>query len=624
MVDDSQQINNPEEDEFLKEEEEVVKEKQAVEEAKQVDKVEASEAVKEPARPLYERMSKGDFDLAADGRIKPAEEGKEEALKEKMGEIELGQKEEELKGKATMAGLGYINLRGLPIMPEALKLIPEEESKKEGVICFMYKKDKEIRLAVLKKNNKVKEIVKRLKGEHPGISIQTYLTSQASIEDGLKMYAALPKIIAKVDEREILEADLEKAAEELTDLKDLESKLKDVSITEILGVILAAAIKVETSDIHIEAEEGGIQLRFRVDGVLHDIARLDKQEWEKLIARIKLNSNLKINIKDKPQDGHFSIHVKDKLVDFRVSTLPTTFGESVVMRILYHEKIKEMTLNNLGIEEYNRQTLDIEIEKPNGMIVVTGPTGAGKTTTLYAILNKLNQPENKIITVEDPIEYKIEGISQSEIRADKGYTFAKALRSVVRQDPDIILVGEVRDKETAEICLNAALTGHLVFTTLHTNDAAGTIPRLLSLAAKPYLLAPAINVSIAQRLVRRICEACKKEEKIKQNDLEKVKQELESLPEKHKGSFDFDLNKLKVYKGKGCDKCTGLGYKGQIGIFEVFEVTDEIRDMILSKQVSEYKLKEAAVKNGMITLVQDGLIKALKGMTSIEEVFRVS
>lgn len=628
MTDDRQQVNNPRaDDEFLVEE----------------------NGVKDGSRikPLYERMENGDLELGEKreeaveekkkevkveqpieidemSRIKPVGEDKEAALKAKVKEIELDQKEEELEAKARALGLGYINLKGLPIMPEALKLIDEEESRKEGVICFMYKKDKEIRLAMLEDNKKVEEIVERLTKEYPNVSIQIYLISQSSITAALKMYAALPKMIEKVDEFKLLEADLTKATKEFGNLKDLESKLKSVTITEILGFVLAAAVKVEASDIHIEAEESGIQLRFRVDGVLHDVARLNKEEWDKLIARIKLNSNLKINIKDKPQDGHFSVHIERRSIDFRVSTLPTAYGESVVMRILYHEKIKEMTLNNLGIEEYNRQVLDKEIEKPNGMIVVTGPTGSGKTTTLYAILNKLNQPENKIITVEDPIEYKIEGISQSEIKRDKGYTFAKALRSVVRQDPDIILVGEIRDKETAEISLNAALTGHLVFTTLHTNDAAGTIPRLLSLAAKSYLLAPAINVSIAQRLVRRICENCKQEVEINQSDLERVKQELELLPDKHRVKFDVNINNLKFYKGKGCDKCAGLGYKGQIGIFEIFEVTDEMRDMILSKQISEYKLKEVAQKNGMTTMTQDGIMKALKGITSLEEVFRVS
>lgn len=610
MEDNNQQLNN--QDEFLTPE-------AVVEEPKK------EEAEKEVVnKPLYERAEDGELDLGGGGLLKPVSEEKEEALREKMGKIELDQKEEELKNKAMAGGLGYINLKGLPIMPEALKLIPEEESKKEGVICFMYRKDKEIRLAVLEENDKVSEIIQRLEGEHPGVIIQTYLTSQASIGEGLKMYAALPKIIKKVDEREVLETDLAKAVKEFKDLKELEGKLKSVSITEILGFVLAAAIKVEASDIHIEAEEGGIQLRFRIDGVLHDVAKLNKDEWEKLINRIKLNSNLKINVKDKPQDGHFSVHIDEGLVDFRVSTLPTAYGESVVMRILFHEKIKEMTLNNLGIDDYNKGILDKEIEKPNGMIVVTGPTGAGKTTTLYAILNKLNQPENKIITVEDPIEYKIEGISQSEIKEDRGYTFAKALRSVVRQDPDIVLVGEIRDKETAEICLNAALTGHLVFTTLHTNDAVGVIPRLLSLAAKPYLIAPAINISIAQRLVRRICENCKKEEDVSQEDKERVKHELESLPEKYRAKLEVDINNLKFYKGVGCEKCTGLGYSGQLGIFEILEITDEMRDMILSKDMSEYKLKEIAQKNGMVTMTQDGIVKALRGVTSLKEIFRVS
>src|SRR3989338_5311271 len=553
-----------------------------------------------------------------------APEDKQGQLADKMKQMELARKEEEVEKAAMSQGLGYINLKGLPIVPEALRLIPENESREKGIIAFMYKKGAGIRVAVVEHSAAIREIINRLSRGYGEVNVSLYLTSKVSIDEGLKMYAALPKVIAHIDEVRILESDLEKSAPASKDLKDLAEKIKKVSITQTLSLILSAAIKVESSDVHLEAEESGINLRFRIDGVLHDIARLERDIWDKLISRIKLSSKLKINIKDKPQDGSFSVHIKGEAIDFRVSTLPTAYGESVVMRILYHENIKGMNLGNLGIEEYNRKKLDEELEKPNGMIVVTGPTGAGKTTTLYAILNKLNTADNKIITIEDQIEYKIKGINQSQVNKDRDYTFAKALRSLVRQDPDIILIGEIRDKETAEISLNAALTGHLLFTTLHTNNAAGVIPRFLALGAKPYLLAPALNVSLAQRLVRKICEHCKTEEIVDQTKKERASRELELIAEQHRYLLPKDINNLKFYNGRGCEQCAGLGYKGQIGIFEIFQVIDELRDMILASNVSEYKLQEMAVRNGMVTMVQDGILKAIRGVTSLDEVFRVS
>jgi type II secretory ATPase GspE/PulE/Tfp pilus assembly ATPase PilB-like protein len=279
----------------------------------------------------------------------------------------------------------------------------------------------------------------------------------------------------------------------------------------------------------------------------------------------------------------------------------------------------------LGIDDFNRAILDREITKPNGLLVVTGPTGSGKTTTLYSILNKLNSSENKIITVEDPIEYKLAGINQSEVKEEKGYTFAKALRSLVRQDPDIILVGEIRDEETVEIVLNAALTGHLVLSTIHTNSAAGTIPRFMALGAKPYLLSPAINVAISQRLVRRVCVACKEPEIISEVIKERLKEEANNMPSNYRNIINSEnFDKIIFYKGRGCRECSGLGYKGQIGIFEILRINDEIKTMILSGEISEQQIKQVAVKEGMVSLVQDGILKAAKGIISLEEVFRVA
>ncbi len=549
---------------------------------------------------------------------------KEEALINKIKEIKLSHLEKEANLRATQQGLEYINLAGLPIVPEALKIIDEKDAREKQIICFLYRPNREMRLAVVQNNQLVRNFIDELASNYPGINIRVFLTSKDSFDKAVKKYASLPKIIDNPDEVKILEADLKKNINRLDDLHKIETEINQASTTEIFSIILAAAIKLNASDIHIEAEEKYIKLRFRIDGVLHEIAKLDKQVWQRLLARIKLSAKLKINVVDKPQDGNFSVNLAGERVDFRISSLPTAYGESIVIRALYHNKVKRMTLDNLGIDGYNRKIIDQEIQKPNGMMIITGPTGSGKTTTLYAILNKLNTTDNKIITVEDPIEYKITGINQSEIKKDKGYTFAKALRSIVRQDPDVILIGEIRDSETAEIALNAALTGHLVFSTLHTNKATGVISRFLSLGAKTYLLAPAINVSLAQRLVRRVCQHCKYEVSLTSEQKEIVKKDLEALPDAYdKDKLNLNINELKFYEGRGCQHCAGLGYKGQIGIFEVFVVTDEVRELILNNQISEFHLNDLARRYGMVTMRQDGIIKASQGITSLSEVFRV-
>ncbi len=549
----------------------------------------------------------------------------EEELNDKMKAIEAARKEDGIKLKAMNLGLGYINLKGLPIMPEVLKLVDEEEAKTLRVICFLYKKGEEIRLATTDLTDEVRELIGRLQENNPGVSMIVYLTSEESLEAALKLYASLPRRVERVNDIEVLEKEIDASGLAISDIREIQDKINSASTTEILGIMVMAATRIEASDIHIEAEEKEIKLRFRVDGVLHDAAILPKETWSNLVSRIKLNAGLKINIQDRPQDGNFTLNVQGKPIDFRVSILPTNYGESVVMRILFHDKIRKMSLDNLGIDDYNRAILEKEISKPNGLLVITGPTGSGKTTTLYAILNKLNTSDNKIITVEDPIEYKLEGINQSEVHEDKGYTFAKALRSIVRQDPDILLVGEIRDEETVEIVLNAALTGHLVLSTIHTNSAAGVIPRFMALGARPYLLSPSINVSISQRLVRRVCESCKQPYQPNAEEQEKVKVALEGLPENRKRLIaPSELGMAGFFKGQGCEKCSGLGYKGQVGIFEILQITDEIKQMILAGDISEQRLKEVAVKNGMVSLAQDGILKAMRGVTSLEEVFRVA
>jgi len=390
-------------------------------------------------------------------------------------------------------------------------------------------------------------------------------------------------------------------------------------ITDVLEIILGGGIFLDVSDIHIEPREEDAKLRIRIDGILEDVLLFDKKVYENLISRIKLLSGIKLNITDRPQDGRFSILIGKTAIEIRSSTLPAEYGESIVLRLLNPRTLIE--IETLGLRKDLLEIFNQEIKKPNGMIIVTGPTGSGKTTTLYAFLKKIQKPEIKVITIEDPIEYHLEGISQTQVDSRAGYNFANGLKSIMRQDPDVILVGEIRDLETASIALQAALTGHLVLTTLHTNDAAGTIARLQALGEKPVNIAPAINIIVAQRLIREVCRKCAEFEKPPRQFLEKLKNELKSLPPQVK--IPEIGGELKIPKIKGCRDCNFTGYRGRIGIFETFLVDDEMEKFILTSP-SIAALRKVAIKKGMVTMKQDGLIKVLEGITTIEEVERVT
>lgn len=539
----------------------------------------------------------------------------EEALTDKMAAYHQQEFEEELKNWAQMVGLGYINLTGIPVPPDVLQYIPFEEVKEKKIICFYFAEHRVARLATLKSSLPEIEELRQEYAQKFKLTVEMFVFSEESFNSVLKQYEALPKIKPVTKGVSITQADLEKFTNKLDSLEGIQVLISEVSATETVAAVIAAGLKTEASDIHVEAEVDGIKLRYRVDGVLHTAATLPKEAWQKLISRLKLLSDLKLNVTEKPQDGRFSIFLTNDKIDVRVSTLPTSYGESVVMRLLM-SKVASLNLEDLGLEANYFQLLNKHIARPNGMIITTGPTGSGKTTTLYAILNKLNKPETKIITIEDPVEYEIKGVNQSQVDANKDYTFAKGLRSIVRQDPDIVMVGEMRDLETVDIALNAALTGHLVLSTLHTNNAAGAIPRFLSMGAKPYLLAPALNLIIAQRLVRKLC-VCKKELQLDETQKTRVQEILNSL------KLNQNINDIKFYGPVGCDKCNKIGYKGRIGVFEMFEMNKEIEDNILSNQVSESAIKIIAMHSGMRTLAQDGLLKVIKGVTSLEEVLRV-
>jgi type IV pilus assembly protein PilB len=545
-----------------------------------------------------------------------------DTLETKMRDLEIKHQEEVVQAKAQSFGVPYISLVGMPIMADALAVIPEEDSMKHGLLSFFYKQNENWKLGVLEypMSEEVQAYIKSVSDKEK-LQPEIYLISQESLNRAKKLYASVPKYTEIQSGVTITEDDLKKYENELTDFRQLNEKILKVNISDIITLIIAAALKFRSSDIHIEAEEDDVKIRFRIDGLLHEAATLPAEFWKKLISRIKLIAGLKINVADIPQDGRFTIFMSSDKVDVRVSALPTSYGESVVMRLL-KSSAASLAFVDLGLRGLAAKRLAEEVQKTNGMIITTGPTGSGKTTTLYAILNQLNDEETKIITLEDPVEYKLKGINQSQIDHSKGYTFADGLRSILRQDPDIVMVGELRDFETADVAINAALTGHLVISTIHTNSAAGAIPRFLAMGVKPFLLAPALNAIIGQRLCRRVCEHCKEEIKLDEETLQKVIAELKLVPASAGENIDF--NNLKFYKGKGCDKCSGLGYKGRVGIYEIFTMNAEVEAIILSGQLSEYTIQDIAQKNGMVTMFQDGLLKAMDGVTTVDEVFRVA
>jgi len=400
--------------------------------------------------------------------------------------------------------------------------------------------------------------------------------------------------------------------------KKIEQSPKE-NISDIIQLLLGGSVYLGASDLHIEPEENQAKVRSRIDGVLQDVTTTEKGLYEKLLSRTKLLSGIKLNVTDRPQDGRFSILMEGASVEIRTSTLPSEYGESVVLRILNPKSL--INLEALGLRKDLLALFNKEIKKPNGMVIVTGPTGSGKTTTLYAFLKKIQKPEIKIITIEDPIEYHLKGLSQTQVNPSKGYDFASGLQAIVRQDPDVILVGEIRNSKTCKIALQAALTGHLVLTTLHTNDAAGTVARLISLEGDIKNIGPAINLAVAQRLVRKICKKCVELKTVSPKDLTKIKKSLKTIP----GNIKIPklTKNLKVPEAKGCKYCNFTGFRGRVGIFEAILINSEMERFIL-KNPSISAFREEAIKRGMVTIHQDGLIKVLEKTTTIEEIERVT
>ncbi len=544
-------------------------------------------------------------------------------LQNKMGSIRLSQLEKSVEQRAAQSGVPYIDLKGFPVSPEALRLLPEAKARELSMLPFLMHGD-ELRIAAISPESEaVKELAYQI-GERNKLNAQVYLISDQSLEQGLKLYATLPKIIKIEKGVQIEEAKLKELRAKVKQLSDVEPLLKGVNVTDMIAAVLAAAIEIGTSDIHIEAEEKDVAIRYRIDGVLQDVAKVPRELWGKLISRIKLVAGLKLNVTSNPQDGRFTILIDGAKVDVRTSTLPTNWGESVVMRLLKPSAIG-LKFEELGFRPAAYKKLQAEIVKPNGMIVTTGPTGSGKTTTLYSILSFLNKSDVKIITLEDPIEYKLAGINQSQIDHSKEYTFNKGLRSILRQDPDIVMVGEIRDKETADTAVQAALTGHLLLSTVHTNDAAGAIPRFLSMGVEASLLAPALRIIMGQRLLRRLCSECAAPHQLTEEETGKVNEIIAAIPENSGEAPDIATAKF-MKPGESsatCPACTN-GFKGRVGIYEVLVVNPSVETVIRAGQVSDQDMRKIASEQGMVTMLQDGMLKAMEGLTSVDEVLRVA
>jgi len=536
-----------------------------------------------------------------------------------------GKEEEELaETLASHHGVPYLDLSAQPINIDALRVIKEQDAKEAEMAVFNIT-DKNIDVAVLSPQNpKALEMIEDFKRR--GYKPEIFMVSHASLNKVWDRYKDLSySSETKSGALDISSDEIAETVKKISTLEDVQKLVESVlamkkayRISKILEIILAGAVTLKASDVHFEPEEADLRLRYRLDGVLTDVLHFDSETFQLLLSRIKLISELKLNIKDRAQDGRFSIKLGDAEIEIRTSLLPGPYGESVVLRVLNPDAIS-VELGNLGIHPILLKALDREIKKPNGLILTTGPTGSGKTTTLYAFLKKVYNPEIKVVTIENPIEYHLEGIVQTQADPDHEYSFAEGLRSALRQDPDIIMVGEIRDSETAEVAINAALTGHLVLSTLHTNNAAGTFPRLLDLGVNSKVISSALSVSIAQRLVRKLCPDCKKEVVLEGKDKNLVDKVLANVVDK---TYLEGVQTEHSWKAVGCPKCNGLGYKGRIGVYEAIFVDENIEKVVINNP-SERDIREAARSQNLLNLVEDGVIKVLSGITTFEELERV-
>ena len=525
--------------------------------------------------------------------------------------------------------LPYINLYQTVVDNEALRAIPEKEGREMNVAPFKLFGNNifiALRSPAPEILAKLKETMKR-KNLEPAF----YMVSSASLEKVWDRYKELSMAESSTEGGlEISGEALRNTAQNMRTIEDIGRNIKEVvegskvhKVSRFLEIILAGAIAIKASDIHIEPEKDKCRLRLRLDGVLQDIAFFELNIYHLINSRIKLLSGMKFTSKI-AQDGRFNISEGEEEISIRSSLIPGTYGEAIVMRILDPKSI-QVRIEDLGIEPHLFSIIESEIKKPNGMILVTGPTGSGKTTTLYAFLRKIYNPEINIVTIEDPVEYHLEGITQTQVNHKKGYSFPEGLRSALRQDPDVVMIGEMRDARSAEITVQSSLTGHMVFSTLHTNNAAGVIPRLIDLKVNPKIMTSALSLSMAQRLVRKLCLSCRKEKILTAEENKTIKLVLESMKTEKKDFAKHDINPVepfKIFTPVGCDKCHQTGYNGRIGIFEAIK-TDEVIEKIMLENPSEREIKKAARDQGILSMRQDGLVKVMRGITSLEEVSSV-
>ncbi len=521
-------------------------------------------------------------------------------------------------------GIPFVDLSKSVIPHEVLQIVPEPIAKKYSVVSFE-KEGNNLKVAML--NPEDLQTIDFIR-KKTGFKITPCLTSAESIKIILKQYEKS----LKAEFGDIITKDAESVQNEEKDEEDLEKVAQGLPIIRIVDTLIKHAILQSASDIHIEPLEKEVVVRYRIDGILHDAMSLPREIMPGIIARIKVLSSLKLDEHRLPQDGRIKIEKDDYKFSLRVSIIPVFEGEKIVMRLL-DESAKGLTLEKMGLWGKGLEIIHQEIKKPNGMILVTGPTGSGKTTTLYTIMDILNEPGVNISTVEDPIEYRMQRINQTQVNPKIGMTFATALRALLRQDPDIIMIGEIRDKETMQIAIESAMTGHLVLSTLHTNSAAGTLPRLIDMGAESFLIASTVNVIVAQRLVRKLCLECRVKYRLNEKEvktletnynMKEILDYIKSVPDLKKTVPEgADWTSIDLYKAKGCDKCGKEGYKGRSGVYEVLGVNDEIQKLIIS-MASADDIEKKAKEQGMATMIEDGFAKIVQGTTSIEEVLRVT
>lgn len=550
----------------------------------------------------------------------------EDKQNSRMKQILLDEEEASMQMLAEKYNITYIDLTTVSINSDGLKLVDEKTATESKVAIFDIVGTK-ISIAVHSPESpETKDVLDTL--TRNGYKPTLFIASIHSLEKAWERYHD----ISFASETEAGSLDI--SNEEIESLVQRAKRLEDIAlwikealemkkthrVSKMLSIMMAGALSTKSSDVHMEAGENTARLRYRIDGVLTTVAEFDKETYGLTLSRIKLLSGLKLNIKENAQDGRFTVKLNGNDIEIRTSTIPGSYGESVVMRILNPESIM-VTMDKLGMSKRFLEAVRKEIARPNGLILTTGPTGSGKTTTLYAFLREVSGPEYKIITIEDPVEYHLPGIVQTQVEESKGYTFEAGLKSAMRQDPDIIMVGEIRDAETAITAINAALTGHLVFSTLHTNNAAGTFTRLIDLGADPKTLTSAIHAAIAQRLVRVLCDNCKKAIPIPENRVVLVDDVMESIKDLEEGK-DFLQKPTEIYIAVGCDLCNKTGYSDRIGIHELI-LTDASIEKIVRENPSEREIKNVAKKQGFLDMRQDGVIKVLKGVTSFDELERV-